>query len=354
MAAPGNALPEDGLGAQATLTRFLDRFGAAWPTSNGPRFWGFVTGGTTPAALAGDWLASAYDLNLSSAANSAAPNVEYEAVQLVRELLGLPPEIHGTFVSGATLSNFAGLALGREWVARCYGASVAQDGLHAIPPFPVLSGEAHSSIYKALAMLGLGRASLRTVPRLPDNREAVDVAALRRELARLDGTPCVVVANAGTVNTVDFDDLTAIAELKRHYPFWLHVDGAFGAFAACSPRYRHLVAGLSSADSVTVDAHKWLNVPYDSALIFTRQRNLQLAVFRNSAAYLGELGEPPDFVHLAPETRGGCGRCRPGSPSRRTAAAATRRSSSAPATSPLRSASGLRGLGSFGCWRRCA
>jgi glutamate/tyrosine decarboxylase-like PLP-dependent enzyme len=287
--APPGTLPEAGLGAQATLRQFLARFGADWPASNGPRFWGFVTGGTTPAALAGDWLASAYDLNLSSAAH------------LVRELLGLPANFHGTFVSGATMSNFVGLALGREWVARRHGTSVAQAGLHAMPPFPVLSGAAHSSVYKALAMLGLGRASLRTVALQPGNREAVDVAALRRELARLDGAPCIVVANAGTVNTVDFDDLGAVAELQREFPFWLHVDGAFGAFAACAPRFRRLVAGIESADSLTVDAHKWLNVPYDSGLIFTRHRDLQLAVFRNSAAYLGELGDPPDFVHLAPE-----------------------------------------------------
>jgi len=298
---PLPALPATGPGAAATLEHFLVRFGDALPASNGPRFWGFVTGGTTPAALMGDWLTAAYDLNLSSAANSVAPDIEREAISLFGQLLGLPPEFSGVFVTGATMANVAGLAIGREWVGRQQGVSVAQAGLHAAPPIPVLTGEAHSSIFKALALLGMGRANVTLLPALASNREAVDVTALAAALAALDGAPAIVVANAGTVNTVDFDDLAAIAALRALYPFWLHVDAAFGGFAACSPAYRHLVAGLERADSVTIDAHKWLNVPYDAAVLFTRYRELQVAVFQNSAAYLGALAEPYDFVHLAPE-----------------------------------------------------
>src|SRR6266545_1940025 len=257
-------LPADGLGAGRTLDLFVERYAGAMPASNGPRFWAFVTGGTTPASLLGDWLTSAYDLNLTSMGNSTAPNIESEAIHLLRELFGLPPAFHGTFVTGATMANFVGLAVGREWVARQLGGSAAEDGLASLPPIPVLSGEAHSSAFKALSMLGMGRRCVRAVSRLPGDREAVDVDALRRELAALDGRPAIVIANAGTVNTVDFDDLRAIAELKARFPFWLHVDAAFGAFAACSPRYRHLMDGVAEADSVTVDAHKWLNVPYDT------------------------------------------------------------------------------------------
>lgn len=295
------SLPEGGVGGERALDLFLERYGRIIPASNGPRFWGFVTGGTTPASLAGDWLTGAYDHNLSSAANSQAPNIETEAVHLLRELFGLPDSFYGTFVTGATVSNFSALAIGREWVARELGHSAAEEGLAGMPPVPVLSGTAHSSTVKSLSMLGIGRRNLRAVPVLPGDREAVDVEALRRALESLGGQPCIVVANAGTVNTVDFDDLRAIAGLKAEFPFWLHVDAAFGGFAACSPAYRHLVDGIGEADSVTIDAHKWLNVPYDAALVFTRHRALQIDVFRNSGAYLGAIAEPPDFIHLGPE-----------------------------------------------------
>lgn len=294
-------LPEQGLGGEITLTVFLERYGDHMPASNGPRFWGLVTGGTTPASLMGDWLTGVYDLNLSHAANSIAPNIEMEAIHMLRELFGLPASFSGTFVSGATMSNFAGIAIAREWIGQQYGKSISQEGLHAIPPVKILSCEAHSSSFKALSMLGLGRASLKTIPRLPENREAADVLELKKALEGLGGEPCIVIANAGTVNTVDFDDLQAIAALKSEFRFWLHVDAAFGGFAACSPKFKHLLNGIEQADSVTIDAHKWLNVPYDSAMIFTRHRDLQIAVFQNSGAYLGAIAEPVDFIHLAPE-----------------------------------------------------
>ncbi|MBL8299035.1 MAG: hypothetical protein JNN30_11915 [Rhodanobacteraceae bacterium] len=294
-------LSPQGLGAGRTLEAFLERYGDHMPASNGPRFWGLVTGGTTPAALIGDWLTSVYDLNLSHAANSAAPDIELEAITLLRELFGLPGDYSGTFVSGATMSNFAGIAIAREWIGQHYGKSVAVEGLHAIPPVKLISGEAHSSSYKALAMLGLGKGNLKTVPTVPGNREAVNVSELKKALEESNGAPCIVIANAGTVNSVDFDDIQSIVALKSEFNFWLHVDAAFGGFAACSPKFRHLLDGIEYADSITIDAHKWLNVPYDSAMLFTRHRDLQIAVFQNSGAYLGAIAEPVDFIHLAPE-----------------------------------------------------
>ena len=297
-APPAAPIDHDG-GARAALDEFLSRFSSGLAASAGPRYFGFVTGGVTPAALVGDWLASVIDQNATGSADSSAGALELETIALFRDMLGLPEAFNGAFVSGATMANFVGLATGRQWLGRQAGVDVAEAGLAALGPVRVLSAGAHSSTVKSLAMLGLGRQSLQRVASLP-NREAVDVDALAEALAAAPG-PCMVVANAGTVNTCDFDDLAAIAALKARFDFWLHVDAAFAGIAAASARYRPRLAGWEAADSITVDCHKWLNVPYDSAVALTRHLPLQAEVFRNQAAYLRGEVEPGNFLQLTPE-----------------------------------------------------
>jgi len=294
--APGSSfpLPDSGDGLRAAMAAFATRWEPGFSGSAGPRYLGFVTGGSTPAALAGDWLTSTFDQNAHGAVGSSAVALEREAVAWLGELFGL--DMPGTFVTGATMSNLVGLAIGREWLGEVRGVSVTDVGLSE--PIRVLSGTPHSSIGKSLSVLGIGRGRLVPVATAPD-REAVDLSALERELA---AGPAIVVANAGTVNTVDFDDIRAIASLKSRHQFWLHVDAAFGGFAAVSPAYAGLLDGWSEADSVCVDLHKWLNVPYDSAVQFTRRQDLQVRVFENQSPYLGAPSDNPDPMHLTPET----------------------------------------------------
>jgi glutamate/tyrosine decarboxylase-like PLP-dependent enzyme len=218
----------------------------------------------------------------------------------MRQLFNLPSDFAGSFVTGATMSNFVGLALGRQWIGKQTGVDPAENGLWGMEPVRVLSGTPHSSVYKALSMLGMGRSSLVKIPCIPE-REAIDISNLEEYLITQKGKPCIIVANAGTVNTVDFDDLLAIAELRKRYQFWMHVDAAFGGFASCSPKYSWLVNGMGLADSITIDAHKWLNVPYDAAMIFTRHQELQAEVFQNSSAYLDQTISNDNFVNLTPE-----------------------------------------------------
>lgn len=297
---PTPTLPEVGEGAQATLQYFTKQFAEGLNSSVGSRYLGFVTGGSTPASIVGDWLVSIYDQNLSHSKGSIAGSMELATIDMLKELLLLSDDYRGTFVSGATMANFVGLAQAREWIAQYYGKNTALDGLYGIPPIKIVSGTPHSSIIKATSMLGMGRNSIHTMLCL-EQREAIDITKLQQFLEENLHEPCIVVANAGTVNTVDFDDLQAIGELKKRYPFWLHIDAAFGGFAACSPKYRHFVEGMNYADSITIDAHKWLNVPYDAAMQFTRHQSLQATVFQNNAAYLGSSLENPDFCDLTPE-----------------------------------------------------
>lgn len=294
-------LPEEGVGAMSALERFHREYDMYLSASPGSRYFGFVTGGATPAALAADWLVSTYDQNAQLNGDTCAPHIESQAIDMLKQLLGWPKEWTGTCVTGATMANFVGLALARQWWGHALGRDVAAEGLAGLPQPTIFAGSAHSSTSKALSMLGLGRSSLHTLPLLP-GREAIDVAALEAALKDQAGAPVVVVASAGTVNTVDFDDLAALAELKKTYRFWLHVDAAFGGIVAASPARRGVLLGIAAADSVTVDAHKWLNVPYDCAIAFTRHLPLQIEVFGNHSPYLSQPAViPNNYLHMAPE-----------------------------------------------------
>lgn len=302
---PQTALQAAGPGAAAALATFESRYAPLMAASAGPRYWGFVTGGTTPAALAGDWLTTLYDQNPQAYGSTGDVSVviEHDAIDLLRQLLELPDDFFGGFVTGATMANFTGLAVARQWLGQELGRDIAADGLAGQDGMPVLAAVPHSCIHKSLSMLGLGRNSLRSIAVI-EGREAMDMTALETSLKALNGQPCIVSASGGTVNTVDFDDLRALANLKQQYKFWLHIDAAFGAFAACSPQFSALLQGWEMADSIAVDLHKWLNVPYDSAVAFVRKSHqvLQRNCFQNAqAAYLGDPAAQLNMLNFFPE-----------------------------------------------------
>jgi glutamate/tyrosine decarboxylase-like PLP-dependent enzyme len=173
----------------------------------------------------------------------------------------LPDTFWGGFVTGATMSNFTCLGVARQWYGEKIGLDIAEEGLFGLKDMKILSAMPHSCVYKNLSMLGVGRKNLIKIKTLPDNREAMDVVDLEENLKILKGQSCIVIASGGTVNTVDFDDMLAISDLKKKYDFWWHIDAAFGAFAACSPKYAELLRGWDEADSIAVDLHKLSKMP---------------------------------------------------------------------------------------------
>ena len=279
-------LPESASPAEAVLADWLARAAPGIVRSAGPRYFGFVTGGSTPAALAGDWLASTLDQNAFGWLSSpAAAQTELTAIRWLLELFSLPSDWSGAFTTGATMANLAGLAAARQWAAHQLGFDAAQDGLADHPPIPVISSsEIHQSARKALGVLGFGRKALAVIPAV---HGAIDLREFADALDRIEG-PVIVIANAGEVNTGAFDPLQRIAELckNRESDGWLHVDGAFGLYAALSPRHRHLLDGIELADSVASDAHKWLNVPYDCGFVFVRDPLWSRGAFGAAGDYL--------------------------------------------------------------------
>ena len=298
-------LPGQGIGTLKAVDEFNERLRQVVVATSGPRYWGYVTGGTTPASIVGDWLATVFDQNPFSLVGQGdiSATIEVETIQLLRQLFKLPDTFLGGFVSGATMSNFTCLAVARQWAGQQIGVDIANDGM--VPGISVFSTEPHASAIKSLAMLGFGRNSLRRINYFGGNREAMDIHDLEMNLRSLNGQPAIVISSGGTVNTVDFDDMTAIGELKKRYTFWWHVDAAFGGFAACSPEYQHLLAGWENADSITIDCHKWLNVPYDSAIFFTQQTHKQTHIETLqplNSPYLGDLLTYLNYQTLVPES----------------------------------------------------
>jgi glutamate/tyrosine decarboxylase-like PLP-dependent enzyme len=279
------ALPEEPQPLDAVADELIAKTSPGLMASAGPRYFGFVIGGSVDAALVADLLALGWDQNAFNAALSPAA-LAFEDVSgaWLKELLHIPASASVGFVTGAQAANTVGLAAGRSEVLRRHGWDVAQDGLFGAPPVAVVAGaERHATVDRALRLLGFGERAICEVPSTPTG--AIDAEALAATLAAENG-PAIVCAQAGNVNTGACDDLQSVAAASRAAGAWLHVDGAFGLWAAASPRTYPLVAGLELADSWACDGHKWLNVPYDSGYAFCAHPEVHATAMAYVASYL--------------------------------------------------------------------
>ena len=290
------ALPGRGLDAREVL-RMLDELGSpATVASAGPRYFGFVTGGTLPVAQAAAWLTAAWDQNAALTVMSpAAAALNAVALRWVAELLGLPPGIAGGFVTGATMANAACLAAGRDAVLARHGWDAAGRGLVGAPPVTVVVGaEVHAAVRKALGLVGLGRDRATVLP--VDGQGRIDPSAL----PALSG-PALVCLQTGNVNSGASDPFVPLIAWAREHGAWVHVDGAFGLWAAASAATARQVAGVGEADSWATDAHKWLNTTYDCGIALVRDPGALRSAMEASAAYLPGEGDA-ELMNLTPQS----------------------------------------------------
>lgn len=294
----GGPLAEEGI-APEKVTETLANAGMKGAIATaGPRYFGFVVGGTLPAAVAADWLVTSWDQNAGIYVLSPlVAVVEQVTGAWLRELAGLPATMSFGFVTGCQMASFTGLAAARHRVLRDAGWDVEANGLFGASPIEVLvSDEAHYTIFMALRLLGLGAGRVKRIP--TDNQGRMRADELAAALRGGKG-PCIVCAQAGNVNTGAFDPIEKIAELTKERGAWLHVDGAFGLWAAASREKAALVRGVEKADSVACDAHKWLNVPYDCGVVFCADEAAHRSAMSLAAAYIVATGgerDPHEFV----------------------------------------------------------
>jgi glutamate/tyrosine decarboxylase-like PLP-dependent enzyme len=302
-------LPEDGCSAEQVLNEIVELATPGVTAMSGPRFFGWVTGGTLAAAVGADWLTSIWDQNAGPATGApAAAAFEAASLRWVVERLGLPVGARGALVTGATTANFVALAAARSHVLQSAGWDVEQHGLFQAPSVRILVGhERHDTIDKAVRLLGLGKKAMTFVD--VDGQGRLSSSALRRELNRFPG-PVVVCAQAGNVNSGAFDPLDEIGAVLAERRIeqgdgdsWLHIDGAFGLWARAAQSYTHLARGAELADSWATDAHKFLNVPYDCGIVLTRHSRAHRRAMAIQGPYLSSGTETsgPNPGVFAPE-----------------------------------------------------
>eukprot|EP01093_Parvamoeba_rugata_P009986 TRINITY_DN2721_c0_g5_i1.p1 TRINITY_DN2721_c0_g5~~TRINITY_DN2721_c0_g5_i1.p1 ORF type:complete len:477 (+),score=59.49 TRINITY_DN2721_c0_g5_i1:1970-3400(+) len=283
---PSRPLSRQGSGTLDALRAAKEEILPLLAASIGPRYLGFVTGGTTPAALVGDWLASAVDQNATGPEGSVNAAVEEQVINWLCDIGNLPRDrFDGVLTTGATVSNLLGLVTARQWCGEQVGVNIDADGASVLPDLAIFAASPHASMIKDLSITGIGRNSFIKVATLPRTEET-DLSDLKAKLEASDARAKIVIASAGTVNATDFDDLNAVADLCAAFGAWLHVDAAFGFFAALDNRRAHFLSGLDRADSITSDGHKWLNVPYDCGIFLTRHMSVLETCCRAFAPYL--------------------------------------------------------------------
>lgn len=294
------ALPEAPTDDETVLAE-LDSYSGATMAMAGPRFFGFVIGGALPATVAANWLATTWDQNTAFASvTPLTARLETVAARWLIDLLGLPAETGVGFVTGATMANLSCLVAARHAVLQAAGWDVEADGMFGAPPVTVIVGdEAHPSLMKALGLAGFGRNRVTRI-------SVDDQGRMRAEALPEISGPTIVCLQAGNVNTGAFDPAEAIIPRVKAAGAWIHVDGAFGLWAAAAPTRRHLMAGYAAADSWATDAHKYLNTPYDCGLAFVRDAHALRAAMSVSAAYLpsAPTGDPDLTPELSRRSRG--------------------------------------------------
>lgn len=301
-------VPEQGGDADAIIAELIERATPGIRASTGPRFYGWVIGGSHPTGVAADWLTAAWGQNAGNIlAAPAASAVEAVAARWLLDLLGLPAEASVGFVTGATVANFVCLAAARSEVLRRAGWDVEGDGMFGAPPIEVLIGaDAHATVFSGLKYLGLGARRVTTIA--TDDAGRMLPAAFEAALKAASG-PVIAIAQAGQINTGVSDPFAAIAPMARAAGGWLHVDGAFGLWAQASPGYAHLTQGVELADSWATDGHKWLQTPYDSGFAIVRDAEAHRRAMAISASYLppaeGAERDPSAYVpELSRRARG--------------------------------------------------
>jgi len=296
----GGELPEEGQDPEAVLDLLARAGEPGLMATAGPRFFGFVIGGSQPVALAADWLTSAWDQNAGLyVASPTVAVIEDTAGRWLNGLFGLPPDAGVGFVTGGQMANFTGLIAARHALLASAGWDVSEQGLFGAPEIHVVVGEeVHVTILRALRFLGLGQARVKRVP--ADAQGRMDADALPAVLATCQG-PTLVCLQAGNINTGATDPMEPLIAAARAHGAWVHVDGAFGLWGAASARTRHQLRGVEAADSWAVDAHKWLNVPYDSGVAIVRDPAALARAVGTSASYLVRSSGLRDGVDFVPE-----------------------------------------------------